>query len=155
MFQSFRFKGQVIFENSTLINSWSLKSVFLFYIDICFLVCYCRQPKIKSILLKIYVVVRVRIVPTENIQPSFMLREQGRGGLSIMKTILRKTVKEQFKLKYQNQSREQTLVQVNIHHQNFTTDHRRKYISIHTLNIHRWNYFPISPQSQLIRKQAI
>ena len=71
--------------------------------------------------------------------------EQGGGGLSIMKTILRKTIKEQFKPKYQNQSREQTLVQVNIHHQNFTTDHRRKYISIHTLNIHRWNYFPISP----------
>ena len=43
-----------------------------------------------------------------------MLREQGwgwgGGGLSIMKTILRKTVKEQFKLKYQNQSKEQTLV---------------------------------------------
>ena len=74
-----------------------------------------------------------------------MLREQGGGGgLSIMKIILRKTVKEQFKLKYQNQSREQTLVQVNIHHQNFITDHRCKYLSIHTLNIHHWNYFPIS-----------
>ena len=32
-----------------------------------------------------------------------------------MKTILRKTIKEQLKLKYRNQSREQTLVQVNIH----------------------------------------
>ena len=33
-----------------------------------------------------------------------MLREQGGGGgLSIMKTILRKTIKEQFKLKYRNQ----------------------------------------------------
>ena len=31
------------------------------------LVCYCRQPKIKPMLLKIYVVVRVRIVPTESI----------------------------------------------------------------------------------------
>ena len=40
-----------------------------------------------------------------------MLREQGGGwGLSITKTILRKTTKEQFKLKYQIQSREQTLV---------------------------------------------
>ena len=41
-----------------------------------------------------------------------MLREQGGGGgaLSIMKTILRKTIKEQFKSKYQNQSREQTFV---------------------------------------------
>ena len=40
-----------------------------------------------------------------------MLREQGGGGdLSIMKIILRKTIKEQFKLKYRNQSREQTLV---------------------------------------------
>ena len=45
-----------------------------------------------------------------------MLREQGGGGLNIMKTILRKITKEQFKLKYRNQSREQTLVQVNIHH---------------------------------------
>ena len=74
------------------------------------MVCCRRQPKIKPILLKIYVVVRVKIVPTESIQPSFMLREQGGGGLSIMKTILRKTTKEQFKSKYQNQSREQTLV---------------------------------------------
>ena len=42
-----------------------------------------------------------------------MLHEQGfggGGGLSITKTILRKTTKEQFKLKYQNLSREQTLV---------------------------------------------
>ena len=41
-----------------------------------------------------------------------MLREQGGGGgLSIIKTILRKKkTKEQFKLKYQNQSKEQTLV---------------------------------------------
>ena len=41
-----------------------------------------------------------------------MLHEQGGGGVSIMKTILRKktTTKEQFKLKYQIQSREQTLV---------------------------------------------
>ena len=42
-----------------------------------------------------------------------MLREQGGGGgLSIKNTILRrkKTTKEQFKLKYQNQSKEQTLV---------------------------------------------
>ena len=43
-----------------------------------------------------------------------MLREQGGGGgvggLSITKTILRKTTKEQFKLKYRNQSKEQTLV---------------------------------------------
>ena len=31
--------------------------------------------------------------------PSFMLREQGWGVLSIMKTILRKTTKEQFELK--------------------------------------------------------
>ena len=61
-----------------------------------------------------------------------------------MKTILRKTIKEQFKLEYRNQSREQTLVQVKIHDQNFTTDHRCKYISIHTLNIHCWNYFRIS-----------
>ena len=37
--------------------------------------------------------------------PSFMLREQGWGVLSIMKTILRKTTKEQFELKYQNQSK--------------------------------------------------
>ena len=81
----------------------------------------------------------------DSIYPSFMLREQGRGGLSIMKTILRKTIKKQFKLEYRNQSREQTLVQVNIHHQNIITDHRCKYISIYTLNIHRWNYFPISP----------
>ena len=36
MFQSFRFKGQVTFENSTSIKSWLLKSVSLFYIDICF-----------------------------------------------------------------------------------------------------------------------
>ena len=43
-------------------------------------VCCRRQPKIKPILLKIYVVVRVKIVPTESIQPSFMLREQGGGG---------------------------------------------------------------------------
>ena len=35
---------------------------------------------------------------------------QGGGGLSIMKTILRKTAKKQFKLKYRNQSKEQTLV---------------------------------------------
>ena len=41
---------------------------------------------------------------------NFMLREQG-GGLRIVKTILRKkTTKEQFKLKYWNQSKEQTLV---------------------------------------------
>ena len=33
----------------------------------CALVCCCRQPKIKPILLKIYVVVRVRIVPTKSI----------------------------------------------------------------------------------------
>ena len=43
-----------------------------------------------------------------------MLREQGwewgGGGLSITKTILRKKTKEQFKLKYRNQSKEQTLV---------------------------------------------
>ena len=40
-----------------------------------------------------------------------MLREQGgEGGLSITKTILRKMTKEQFKLKYQNQSKEKTLV---------------------------------------------
>ena len=42
-----------------------------------------------------------------------MLREQvweGEGGLSITKIILRKTTREQFKLKYQIQSREQTLV---------------------------------------------
>ena len=40
-----------------------------------------------------------------------MLREQGGGGgVSIMKKILRKKIKEQFKLKYQNQSKEQTLV---------------------------------------------
>ena len=36
MFQDFRFKGQVIFENSTSIKSWLLKSVSLFYIDIRF-----------------------------------------------------------------------------------------------------------------------
>ena len=42
-----------------------------------------------------------------------MLREQGGGGdFIIMKTILRKTIKEKFKLKYQNQSREQTLCKV-------------------------------------------
>ena len=64
-------------------------------------------------LLKIPVVVQVRIVPTESIQSSFMLREQEWGVLSITKTILRRT-KEQFNLKYQNQSREQTLVEVNI-----------------------------------------
>ena len=48
----------------------------------------------------------------ESAQPSFMLREQGGGGrgLSITKKFLRKTTKEQFKLKYQNQSKEQTLV---------------------------------------------
>ena len=40
-----------------------------------------------------------------------MLCELGGGGLSIMKTILRKkTTKEQFKLKYRIQSKEQTLV---------------------------------------------
>ena len=40
-----------------------------------------------------------------------MLREQGGGGVSIMKTILiKKPTKEQFKLKYRNQSKEQTLV---------------------------------------------
>ena len=40
-----------------------------------------------------------------------MLREQGgEGGLSIMKKNLRKTIKEQFKLKYRNQSKEQTLL---------------------------------------------
>ena len=40
-----------------------------------------------------------------------MLRKQGWGGVfSIRQRILRKTTKEQFKLKYQNQSREQTLV---------------------------------------------
>lgn len=87
---------------------------------------------------------QVRIVPTESIQSSFMLREQEWGVLSITKTILRRT-KEQFNLKYQNQSREQTLVEVNIHHRNFTTDHRCKHMLIHTLNIHRWNYYPISP----------
>ena len=55
-----------------------------------------------------------------------MLREQGRRGgyLSIMKTILKKKkTKEQLKLKYRNQSKEQTLVQVNSHHQNIITDH--------------------------------
>ena len=36
MFQSFRFNGQVIFENSTSIKSWSLKSMSLFYINIRF-----------------------------------------------------------------------------------------------------------------------
>ena len=36
MFQSFRFEGQVIFENSTSIKSRPLKSVSLFYIDIRF-----------------------------------------------------------------------------------------------------------------------
>ena len=36
MFQSFRFKGKVIFENSTSIKSWSLKLMSLFYIDIRF-----------------------------------------------------------------------------------------------------------------------
>ena len=41
------------------------------------MVCCRKQPKIKPILLKIYVVVRVRIVPTESTYPSFMLREQG------------------------------------------------------------------------------
>ena len=40
---------------------------------------------------------------------NFTLRELG-GGVSIRKIILRKTTKEQFKSKYQNQSREQTLV---------------------------------------------
>ena len=75
-----------------------------------------------------------------------MLCEQGGGGGVEYNeyNFKKKTTKEQFKLKYQNQSREQTLVQVNIHHRNFITDHRCKYISIHTLNIHRWNYFPIS-----------
>ena len=33
IFQSFRFEGQVIFENSTSIKSWSLKLMSLFYID--------------------------------------------------------------------------------------------------------------------------
>ena len=36
MFSSFKFKGQVIFESSTSIKSWSLKSVSLFYVDIHF-----------------------------------------------------------------------------------------------------------------------
>ena len=36
MFQDFRFEGYVIFENSTSIKSQLLKSVSLFYIDICF-----------------------------------------------------------------------------------------------------------------------
>ena len=37
---------------------------------------------------------------------NFTLREQGgEGGVSIRKIILRKTTKEQFKSKYQNQSR--------------------------------------------------
>ena len=41
----------------------------------------------------------------------YLLREQGWGRvLSITKTILTKTTKEQFKLKYRNQSKEQTLV---------------------------------------------
>ena len=44
----------------------------------------------------------------------YVNREQGfwggGGGLSIRQRILRKTTKEQFKSKYQNQSREQTLV---------------------------------------------
>ena len=35
-FQSFKFEGQVIFENSTSIKSWLLKLVSLFYIDIRF-----------------------------------------------------------------------------------------------------------------------
>ena len=74
-----------------------------------------------------------------------MLREQGWEGLSITKTILSRTTKEQFNLKYRIQSKEQTLVEVNIHHRNFTTDHRCKHMLIHTLNIHRWNYYPISP----------
>ena len=36
MFQDFRFESYVIFANSTLIKSWPLKSVSLFYIDIRF-----------------------------------------------------------------------------------------------------------------------
>ena len=36
MFRSFRFEGWEIFENSTSIKSWPLKSVSLFYIDIRF-----------------------------------------------------------------------------------------------------------------------
>ena len=43
------------------------------------MVCCPRQSKKKPILLKIYVVVRVRIIPTESIQPSFIQREQGEG----------------------------------------------------------------------------
>ena len=69
------------------------------------IVCCHRQPKIKPIFLKIYVIVRVRIVPTESIYPSFMLREQG-GGVEYnennFKKKKKKTTKEQFKLKYRN-----------------------------------------------------
>ena len=36
MFQDFRFEGYIIFENSTSIKSWLLKSVSMFYIDIHF-----------------------------------------------------------------------------------------------------------------------
>ena len=36
MFQSFRFWGYVIFEKSTSIKLWLLKSVSFFYIDILF-----------------------------------------------------------------------------------------------------------------------
>ena len=71
------------------------------------LVCCCRQLKIKPILLKRYVVVRVRIVPTESIQPSFMLHEQGGMGVVYNENNFKTkgTTKEQFKLKYRNHSR--------------------------------------------------
>ena len=54
-----------------------------------------------------YVVVQVRIVPTESIQPSFMLREQGGKGVEYNENNFKKkkTTKEQFKLKYRNQSK--------------------------------------------------
>ena len=74
---------------------------------------YCRrQPKTKPILLKVYVVVWVRIVLTESIEPNFMLREQGGGGAVEYNenNLWKKITKEQFKLKYWNQSKEQTLV---------------------------------------------
>ena len=36
MFLGFRFQGQVIFEKLALIKSWLIKSMSLFYINICF-----------------------------------------------------------------------------------------------------------------------
>ena len=52
---------------------------------------------------------RVRIVPTESIYPSFILHEQGGVKNNENNFKKKKTTTEQLKLKYRNQSREQNL----------------------------------------------